>query len=100
MASNFPPSPGYITLDDLEKALAQIKNNPSFHVAPAPQARIVLDNNGETLELGSWIINATSISAQNQLIVKSARTGKVAIIITEDKIIIGNPLKDHIILDL
>jgi hypothetical protein len=101
MATNYPPSPGYVTLDALEKAIQGIKNSSAHtHPPQLPQARIVLDQNGETLELGNWKINASSTHAENQLVITSVRTGKTAIIITEDKIIIGNPNKDHLEFEL
>lgn len=101
MAQNFPPAPGYITAVDLEQAIAALKYKQSTPLAP--QARIELSNNGETLELGEFEITASPVqnglinnSFPNILTIKSAKTKKVFITITEDEIIIGNVNAEHI----
>lgn len=101
MAQNFPPAPGYITATDLEQAISALKYK---HPQPlAPQARIELSNNGETLELGEFEITASPVqnglinqSSPNTLTIKSAKTKKTFITITEDEIIIGDVNAEHI----
>ena len=102
MATSYPPMPKYVTVDDLEKLVTQLRYNTSPQTQ-FPQARIDIASDGsESLELGNFILTASSPTSglPNQIVVRSAKTGKVAITITETQIIIGNPQKENIVLEL